>query len=56
MDILATWCLHRQRRRKDGGETLKLLGRLEGHSVTPLDARITAHCNRVAVEDGTPNA
>ena len=33
-------------------ETLKLLGRLEGHSVTPLDARITAHCNRVAVEDG----
>jgi aspartate-semialdehyde dehydrogenase len=33
-------------------ETLKLLGRLEGHSVTPLNARITAHCNRVAVEDG----
>jgi aspartate-semialdehyde dehydrogenase len=33
-------------------ETLKLLGRLEGHAVTPLDARITAHCNRVAVEDG----
>ncbi len=33
-------------------ETLKLLGRLEGHAVTPLAARITAHCNRVAVEDG----
>ena len=33
-------------------ETLKLLGRLEGHGVTPLKARITAHCNRVAVEDG----
>ena len=33
-------------------ETLKLLGRLEGHAVTPLKARITAHCNRVAVEDG----
>jgi aspartate-semialdehyde dehydrogenase len=37
-------------------ETLKLLGRLEsenaGYSVTPLRARITAHCNRVAVEDG----
>jgi aspartate-semialdehyde dehydrogenase len=33
-------------------ETLKLLGRLEGSSVTPLNARITAHCNRVAVEDG----
>ncbi len=33
-------------------ETLKLLGKLEGHAVTPLAARITAHCNRVAVEDG----
>jgi aspartate-semialdehyde dehydrogenase len=37
-------------------ETLKLLGRLEsgvaGHAVTPLKARITAHCNRVAVVDG----
>ncbi|MDE3187612.1 MAG: aspartate-semialdehyde dehydrogenase [Acidobacteriota bacterium] len=33
-------------------ETLKLLGRLEGHAVTPLNARISAHCNRVAVEDG----
>ncbi len=33
-------------------ETLKLLGKLEGHAVTPLAARITAHCNRVAVVDG----
>jgi aspartate-semialdehyde dehydrogenase len=33
-------------------ETLKLLGKLEGHSVTPLAAGITAHCNRVAVVDG----
>jgi aspartate-semialdehyde dehydrogenase len=33
-------------------ETLKLLGKLEGHAVTPLKARISAHCNRVAVEDG----
>jgi aspartate-semialdehyde dehydrogenase len=33
-------------------ETLKLLGRLEGHAVKPLTARISAHCNRVAVEDG----
>jgi aspartate-semialdehyde dehydrogenase len=33
-------------------ETLKLLGKLEGHSVTPLDARVSAQCNRVAVEDG----
>ncbi|HEX4029794.1 MAG TPA: aspartate-semialdehyde dehydrogenase [Terracidiphilus sp.] len=33
-------------------ETLKLLGRLDGRTVTPLAARITAHCNRVAVDDG----
>ena len=33
-------------------ETLKLLGKLKGQTVTPLAARITAHCNRVAVEDG----
>ena len=33
-------------------ETLKLLGKLQGHAVTPLKARISAHCNRVAVEDG----
>jgi aspartate-semialdehyde dehydrogenase len=33
-------------------ETVKLLGRLEGHSVTPLNAGITAHCNRVPVLDG----
>jgi aspartate-semialdehyde dehydrogenase len=33
-------------------ETLKLLGRLEGHTVKSLGARISAHCNRVAVEDG----
>jgi aspartate-semialdehyde dehydrogenase len=33
-------------------ETLKLLGRWNGHSVSPLDAKISAHCNRVPVEDG----
>ncbi|MGO8720682.1 MAG: aspartate-semialdehyde dehydrogenase [Acidobacteriaceae bacterium] len=33
-------------------ETLKLLGKLENRKVTPLDARVSAHCNRVAVEDG----
>src|SRR5579863_7683525 len=33
-------------------ETLKLLGKLEGHSVLPLAAKITAHCNRVPVVDG----
>jgi len=34
------------------GETLKLLGRLEGQCVVPLDAIVSAQCNRVAVEDG----
>lgn len=33
-------------------ETLKLLGRLEGRAVTPLAAKMTAHCNRVPVVDG----
>ena len=33
-------------------ETLKLLGKLQGNRVEPLAARVTAHCNRVAVEDG----
>jgi len=33
-------------------ETLKLLGKLEGHGVTPLAAGMTAHCNRVPVVDG----
>jgi aspartate-semialdehyde dehydrogenase len=33
-------------------ETLKLLGKLDGHVVKPLDARMSASCNRVAVLDG----
>jgi aspartate-semialdehyde dehydrogenase len=33
-------------------ETLKLLGKLNGHVVEPLHAKVSAHCNRVAVEDG----
>jgi aspartate-semialdehyde dehydrogenase len=33
-------------------ETLKLLGRLNGHAVAALAAKITAHCNRVPVIDG----
>ncbi len=33
-------------------ETLKLLGRLDGHIVAPLHAKVTAHCNRVPVVDG----
>ncbi len=33
-------------------ETAKLLGQFENDAVTPLALRMTAHCNRVAVEDG----
>jgi len=33
-------------------ETQRLLGKLEGKQVLPLDIRMSAHCNRVAVEDG----
>src|ERR1700678_1594131 len=33
-------------------ETLKLLGKRSGIKVEPLHARVSAHCNRVAVEDG----
>ena len=33
-------------------ETLKLLGNLQGDKIVPLPARMSAHCNRVAVEDG----
>jgi aspartate-semialdehyde dehydrogenase len=33
-------------------ETLKLLGSLQGEAIVPLAARMSAHCNRVAVEDG----
>jgi aspartate-semialdehyde dehydrogenase len=33
-------------------ELLKLLGTLDGHTVTPLPARMSASCNRVPVVDG----
>jgi aspartate-semialdehyde dehydrogenase len=33
-------------------ETQKLLGTLKGNHIEMLDARVSAHCNRVAVEDG----
>jgi len=33
-------------------EMLKLLGSLEGHTVKPLSARMSASCNRVSVVDG----
>jgi len=33
-------------------EAGKLLGRLNGRRIDALDAKVSAHCNRVAVEDG----
>jgi aspartate-semialdehyde dehydrogenase len=33
-------------------ETQKILGSINGDQLTPLDARVSAHCNRVAVLDG----
>ena len=33
-------------------ECTKLLGSLRGEEVVPLPAKLSAHCNRVAVEDG----
>lgn len=33
-------------------ECNKLLGTLEGNGITPLQAKLSAHCNRVAVDDG----
>ncbi len=33
-------------------EVGKLLGRLDGKKIEMLDAKVSAHCNRVAVEDG----
>jgi aspartate-semialdehyde dehydrogenase len=33
-------------------ETRRLLGKLENSQITLLEAKVSAHCNRVAVEDG----
>ena len=33
-------------------ESRKLLGSLSGNRITPADLTVSAHCNRVAVEDG----
>ena len=33
-------------------ETSKILGRLEGDEIVPLDIVVSAHCNRVQVRDG----
>src|ERR1700751_1727806 len=42
----------RKEKEKREAETMKLLGTLDGASVRPYAARMSAHCNRVAVEDG----
>ena len=53
MDILGNVVPYiKSEEEKMEAETLKLLGRLAEHVVEPLAARMTAHCNRVAVEDG----
>ena len=33
-------------------ETQKILGTLQNGAFVPLNARVSAHCNRVAVADG----
>jgi aspartate-semialdehyde dehydrogenase len=53
MDILGNVVPYiKSEEEKMEAETLKLLGHLAEHVVEPLPARMTAHCNRVAVEDG----
>jgi len=53
MDILGNVVPYiKSEEEKMQAETLKLLGRLNGTVVEPLPAKMSAHCNRVAVEDG----
>jgi aspartate-semialdehyde dehydrogenase len=53
LDILGNVVPHiRGEEEKLETETQKLLGKLSGGKVEPLSARVSAHCNRVAVEDG----
>jgi aspartate-semialdehyde dehydrogenase len=42
----------RNEEEKMEAEAMKLLGALEGAIVRPYPAKMSAHCNRVAVEDG----
>jgi aspartate-semialdehyde dehydrogenase len=42
----------RNEEEKMEAETMKLLGALDGASIRSYAARMSAHCNRVAVEDG----
>ncbi len=53
MDILGNVVPYiKNEEEKMEAETLRLLGSREGKLVRPLGAKMTAHCNRVAVEDG----
>jgi aspartate-semialdehyde dehydrogenase len=53
MDILGNVVPYvKNEEEKMEAETLRLLGVRDGKVVLPLAAKMTAHCNRVAVEDG----
>lgn len=53
MDILGNVVPYiKNEEEKMQAETLRLLGSRDGKIVRPLNAKMTAHCNRVAVEDG----
>ena len=53
MDILGNVVPYiKNEEEKMQAETLRLLGKRDGKVVHPLAAKMTAHCNRVAVEDG----
>jgi aspartate-semialdehyde dehydrogenase len=53
MDILGNVVPYiKNEEEKMEAETLRLLGSRDGKIVRPLDAKMSAHCNRVAVEDG----
>ncbi|MBV8114486.1 MAG: aspartate-semialdehyde dehydrogenase, partial [Silvibacterium sp.] len=53
MDILGNVVPYiKNEEEKMQAETLRLLGTRDGKIVRPLGAKMTAHCNRVAVEDG----
>src|ERR1700749_1204761 len=53
MDILGNVVPYiKNQEEKMQAETLRLLGARDGKVVRPHDAKMTAHCNRVAVEDG----
>ena len=53
MDILGNVVPYvKNEEEKMEAETLRLLGARDGKIVNPLPAKMSAHCNRVAVEDG----